>query len=357
MSGYDPRGARFYQQLYAEQAQLYAERSGHDITVSDRSREGQGNSRWTIENQTAGASSDLVFLGWDDVIRKHWVRDPIRLLWGAVVSTLAFTRAMDWRHGRTFPAGSLVAFYYPSLSTVALPILLVALLWLLAGPILALVLGLGLSAFIVRRIQSLWMLRFIIFNDRLSSNEPDPTVEERLDQMADAIDAALAEEWDEILFVTHSNGSVLAVPVMARLLERRAGRLPDHFALMTLGSCIPLVGCRQDAHRYRAQLETVAKGKFLWLDLGSLTDGASIPLVDPCISCTTAERPTLHILSPRWFKYCDPASYRRRKRNKYETHFEYLRTFDRVSPLDYLRVTSCSEPLSASIAAFAQEKN
>lgn len=356
LSGYDPRGARFYQQLYEEQAQLYASRTGHDIAVSDRSRAGPGNSRWTVEDLTEGASSELVFLGWDDVIRKHWVRNPVRLLWGAVLSTLAFTLAMDWRYGRTFPAGSLVAFYYPSLSTVLLPVLLVALFWLLAGPLVALVLGLGISAYVVRRIQSLWMLRFIIFNDRFSANEPDPQVEARLDQMADSIGAALAEDWDEVLFITHSNGSVLAVPVMARLLERHGGRMPDHFALMTLGSCIPLVGCRKDAHRYRAQLERVAQGQFLWLDLGSLTDGASIPLVDPCISCATTERPALHILSPRWFKYCDPASYRRRKRNKYETHFEYLRTFDRISPLDYLRVTSCAEPLSASIAAFAAEK-
>lgn len=352
LSGYDPRGARFYQQLYAEQAALYAERSDREILVGDRKRAGQGNSGWTIEDKTSGATNEMVFLGWDDVIRQHWVRNPVRLLWGAVASTLAFTRAMDWRHGRTFPMGSLIAFYYPSLSTVALPILLVALLWLFAGPLIALILGFGISAFIVRRIESLWMLRFIIFNDRLASNEPDPGIEARLDQMAAAIDAALAEEWDEVLFVTHSNGSVLAVPIMARLLAMHEGRLPGHFALMTLGSCIPLVGCRRDAYRYREQLESVAHGEFLWLDLGSLTDGACIPLIDPCISCATDSRPNLHILSPRWFKYCDPASYKSRRRNKYQMHFEYLRSFDRVSPLDYLRVTSGAESLPISIAAF-----
>lgn len=357
LSGYDPRGARFYQQLYAEQAALYAERSGRTIEVGERARAGRGNSRWTIEDQSSGAESEMVFLGWDDVIREHWVRNPVRLLWGAVKATLEFTWAMDWRHGRTFPRGSLIAFYYPSLSTVALPLLLVALLWLIAGPVVALLLGLGISAFVVRKIQSLWMLRFIIFNNRLSSNEPDPKIEARLDEMAEAIDAALAEDWDEVLFVTHSNGSVLAVPIMARLLARHRGSMPGNFAMMTLGSCIPLVGCRKDAHRYREQLEAVARGEFLWLDIGSLTDGACIPLVDPCISCGTDQRPELHILSPRWFNYCDPATYERRRRNKYETHFEYLRSFDRVSPLDYLRVTSCGEPLPASIAAFAADRS
>lgn len=357
LSGFDPRGARFYQQFHAEQAALYATRSGHDIVVGDRKRADEGNSRWTIEDRTDGAVSDLIFLGWDDVIRSHWVRNPLRLLWGSVASTLAFTRQMDWRHGRTFPKGSLVAFYYPALSTVVLPILLVALLWALFGAWTGIAAGLAISAIVVRRIRSLWMLRFIIFNDRLSQDTPDPLVEARLDRMADAIQAALAEPWDEILFVTHSNGSVLAVPVMARLLERNGGQMPANFALVTLGSCIPLVGCRKDANRFRAQLERLAEGEFLWLDIGSLTDGASIPLVDPCISCATAHRPDLRQLSPRWFRYCDPATYQARRRNKYEVHFEYLRSFDRVSPLEYLRITSAGAPLPASIVAFRAEND
>ena len=357
LSGFDPRGARFYHQLHAEQAALYAQRSDREIVVGDRKRSADGNNGWTIEDRTAGAGGELLFLGWDDVIRRYWIRNPARLLWGALASTLAFTLAMDWRHGRTFPKGSLIAFYYPALSTVILPILLVAALWLLAGPLVGIVAGLGLTALVVRSVKSLWMLRFIIFNDRLSSDNPDPLIEARLDSMANAIAAALDDVHDEVLFVTHSNGAVLAVPLMARLLERHGGQMPESFALMTLGSCIPLVGCRKDALRFRAQLETVAKGEFLWLDVGSLTDGASIPLVDPCISCATTHRPTLHILSPRWFRYSDPATYHARRRNKYEVHFEYLRALDRGSPLDYLRVTSCGEPLAGSIAAFKAEND
>ncbi|MBK5264079.1 MAG: hypothetical protein JJE34_02415 [Alphaproteobacteria bacterium] len=356
LSGYDPRGARFYQQLYTEQAALYAKRSGHDIRVGDRKKAGDGNSFWTIEDHTSGAMSELTFLGWDDVIRRHWIRNPVRLLWGAMASTLAFTKAMDWRHGRTFPYSSLLAFYYPVLSTVALPIILLALIWLLGGSLLALAAGLAFSLFIAHRIKSLWMLRFIIFNNRLAKNTPDPDIKMRLDKMTTTIDAALLEPWDEILFVTHSNGSILAVPIMARLLAMHEGQMPDNFALMSLGSCIPLVGCRRDSQHYRDQLENVALGEFLWLDIGSRTDGACLPLVDPCISCLTEHRPTLHILSPRWFKYCDPATYNRRRRNKYETHFEYLRSFDRVSPLDYLHVTSCADVLPKSIAAFIENR-
>jgi hypothetical protein len=356
LGGYDPRGARFYHQLYQEQARLYAQRCGHDVVVSRRAKAGEADTVWSVEDRTAGASAQFTFLGWDAEIRRTWSRNPAALFWGAIASTLSFTLAWDWRgFARHIPRGTFIAFYYPALSVVLLPILLVALIWLLAGPIVALVIGIGISIVVARRIRSLWLLRFVIFNDRFARNRAMPELDKRLNEMAATIDAALTEDWDEVLLVTHSNGSVLAMPVMARLLERRGGRMPANFALMTLGSCIPLVGIRRDARKFQAQLETVAKGEFLWLDLGSLTDGACIPLVDPCVTCATAERPDLHVLSPRWFKYCDPATYQERRRNKYETHFEYLRSFERISPLDYLRVTSCAEPLAASIAAFARE--
>lgn len=357
LSGYDPRGARFYHQLYQEQATLYAERSGQEIEVSRRSREGDADTCWTVENKTAAARTEFTFLGWDDVIRQTWDRNPLRLFWGAIASTLSFSFAWDWaRYARYIPRGTFIAFYYPALSVILLPLLLVALIWLAAGPLIALVLGLGITIFVVRRIQSMWLLRFVIFNDHYARKPPLPELEARLSGMADTINNAFGEDWDEVMLVTHSNGSILAMPIMQDLLARHGGRLPENFALMTLGSCIPLVGIRKDAVPFQLILDAVAEGEFLWLDLGSLTDGACIPLADPLVTCETEHRPEQHVLSPRWYKFCDPATYNQRRRNKYQVHFEYLRTFDRISPLDYLRVTSCSEPLRASIAAFRSAK-
>ena len=363
LSGFDPRGARFYHQLYSEQAETYARNSGHSVAVGERARAGKGNNRWTISDATSDAETDLIFLGWDDVIRAHWVKNPLRLLGRSLASYWRFTRGMDWAQTLRFPRGSLIAFYYPGASAILLPLLFGLALWLLFSFLLdfpwdvaaAIVTAIGVAAIIIRKIESFWLLRFIIFNDSLASGDPDPAIEQRLDEMAAAIQAALSESNDELLFVTHSNGSIMAVPIMARLLAMNGGKMPPHFALMTLGSCIPLIGCRRDSKRFHGQLEILAKADFLWLDLGSITDGACIALIDPCGSCATDERPTLHILSPRWFKYCDPSTYGARRRNKYEVHFEYLRTFDRISPLDYIGVTSGARPLAASIAAFKAE--
>jgi hypothetical protein len=363
LSGFDPRGARFYHQLYAEQAAIYSANSGHDVQVSKRTRLDAANYQWTIADSSAGAETELIFLGWDDVIRDRWIRNPLRLLVRSLQAYYRFTRGMDWSQTLRFPRGSLIAFYYPGISAVILPVLFGLILWLAFSILLdfpwdlaaAAATGLLVAAIIIRKIEAFWLLRFIIFNDSLAYREPDAMLENRLDEMAQTIHAALTPENDEVLFVTHSNGSIMAVPIMVRLLAMNGGRMPDDFALMTLGSCIPLIGCRRDSKRFHAQLETLAHGHFLWLDLGSITDGACIALIDPCGSCATTARPNLHILSPRWFKYCDPATYDARRRNKYEVHFEYLRTFDRLSPLDYIGVTSGARRLSESITAFKAE--
>jgi hypothetical protein len=174
----------------------------------------------------------------------------------------------------------------------------------------------------------------------------------RLDEFAATIAASLDEDYDEVLLVTHSNGSILAMPVMARLLELRGGELPEHFSLVTLGGSIPLVGFRRDARAFHAVLDRVGAASFRWLDIGSITDGASIPLVNPCLSRPVGPPPGLKQLSPRWHRYCDPATYQARRADKYLTHFDYLRRLDRPSALDYIGLTCEPRPLAQSIAAF-----
>lgn len=370
LSGFDPRGARFYHQLYAEQAALFGAKAGREIAVGKRRREPPHSVAWTVEDkggEKGGGDTvtDHVFLGWDDVVRSHWVKNPLALLRRSVVAYWNFTRLLDWPIVRTFPFGVRFAFYYPGVSTILLPVLfglllalpLILLLGSTWGVAAAALVGLAVALFVVKKIQGFWLLRFIIFNDTLASDRLPADVDERMAEFAGQIRASLDEDWDEILFVTHSNGSILAVPIMARLLDACGGALPDRFSLVTLGSCIALIGNRKDSRRFHALLERVGQGDFRWLDIGSITDGACIAGIDPCVSCARPRRARLFQTSPRWFKYCDPATYQARRRNKYETHFDYLRTFDRISPLDYLAISSGPRPLAASIEAFKAENH
>lgn len=365
LSGFDPRGARFYHQLFAEQAEGYNRVADRQVSVGKRRREPPHSTAWTIRDESQDSETDYVFLGWDDVVRSHWVKNPLALLKRSVAAYWNFTRLLDWPIVRTFPFGVKFAFYYPGVTTILLPILFGILLWLPFGALLgwrwgllaAALIGLAVAMFVVKKIQGFWLLRFIIFNDTLAGERLPPDVDARMDEFSDQIHASLDEDWDEILFVTHSNGSIMAVPIMARLLNASGGTLPDRFSLVTLGSCIALIGNRKDSKRFHGLLDAVGQGDFRWLDIGSITDGACIAGIDPCISCPRPRKARLFQTSPRWFKYCDPASYQARRRNKYETHFDYLRTFDRISPLDYIAIASGARPIEQSIEAFKAEND
>ncbi|MDE2404973.1 MAG: hypothetical protein KGM17_09930 [Sphingomonadales bacterium] len=367
LGGFDPRGARFYHELLAEQVAAHnAAGLAPTLLLGERGREGK-DAAWRVTTADESCTTDIRFLVWDDLVRLHWVKGTGALLRHMAGAYRRFWRAGEWAITGEVPRGSKVALVYPGLTMLLAPLACALALWgLLAlalhmagisgwwGFPVAAVAGVFAGLALVKRIHSLWLMRFIIFNDQLARGKTDPKLDERLDRFADAIAQALGEDHDEVLFVTHSNGSILAMPVMARLLEKR-GALPAHFALVTLGSSIPLVSFRRDAPAYHAACDRVAQASFRWLDLGSLTDGAAIPLVPPLLGRPVQAPQGLVQLSPRWFRYCDPATYKLRRRNKYLTHFDYLRRLDRPSPLDYLGLACANRPLAASIAAFEAE--
>ncbi|HEX7872980.1 MAG TPA: hypothetical protein VF475_08725 [Sphingobium sp.] len=362
LGGFDPRGARFYHGLCAEQV---GKLEGDDAAnVSQRHRD-NGNVRWTVEARDGSYATTHEFLVWDDLVRQHWIKEPFRLLSHGLRAYGHFVRQIDWKTARIVPRGSKVTLFYPGASMLLVPLLIMAVLGSLLSMLLpvwaamplAFAAGIAATPTILRRIHSLWLLRFIIFNDLLARDAISEALRQRMETFSARIDATLDEDWDEVLFLTHSNGSVLSVPVIASLLARRQGVLPEHFSMVTLGGTIQLIACRRDAVRYGAQLDTLAAGRFRWLDVGSLTDGACIPLVDPCLRRPVTRPAGLRQFSPRWFRYSDPATYKAQRRDKYETHFNYLRRLDRPSPLDYVGLTCGARPLPQSIAAFEAENS
>ena len=345
LGGFDPRGGRYYHALLAQQVAEHAARGGEPeglLTLSARARAG-----WALRDAAGRVAVDYEFLAWDDLVRAAWLRSSARVM---VRGACAYARMlwwMDWGLARRCPKGSWQAALMPGAGGIAavLVLVLLGLGWWLAAAAVGLA---GLGA--VWLVPSLWLMRFVIFNDGLARDGLGADLEARLGVFAGRIEAALNEDWDEVLLVTHSNGAILAVPLVDRLAQK-----PEHFALVTLGSCIPFVGLRRDAGWFHAMLDRM--GGFLWLDIGSPTDGACAPLVPPCLG-RAVERPEgLVQVSPRWFAYCDPAGYPARRRDKVQTHFDYLRRMDRASPLDYLGLLASARGLAQSIAAFEGERH
>ncbi len=366
IGGFDPRGARFYHGLLAQQIDAHNTRDGasNPLALSARTAAGPGDAAWTVTDAAATMTGAFHFLAWDDIVRRAWIRGGPRLL---LATARAYARLLwqtDLSCLRRVPRGSRVALFLPALALLVLPLLaglgaalaasLLGQAWL--APLVALPLAATLALLLGRRGHVGWLVQFIVFNDALAAGHGDPALASRLDRFAAAIDGALATDapWNEVLVVSHSNGAVLAAGVTARLLARHGGTLPPRLALVTLGASLPLLGARRDAREFAGTMATLAQGRFAWLDIGSPTDGAATPLVDPWLGLATQPPDGLVQLSPRWFAFCDATSYATRRKDKYLTHFDYLRRLDRPSPLDYLGLTCSDRPLAANIAAFRQ---
>lgn len=362
VGGFDPRGVRFYHSLAAEHVRRYAALTGEPATVSTRRNAGPLRTDWTIGNPARDVETGYSFLRWDDIVRTAWIRNPFTLAIRAFHAYRANLRHLDFETGKKLGKGPLVTLFYPAILTVVLPLLITLLIWG-AGSIwlpgwLALIIGIIAAALIspplLNRVHAPWLLRFFVFNSELGGGEAHPAIEARLDAFADEIASSLDGRWDEILLLTHSNGSILSVPLMVRLLERRGGQLPVNFALVTMGHCIPLVACRRDATRFHEQLRYLAAHDFRWIDIGSPPDGAAYHGVNAMAIVAPDPRPRVELLSPRFHLFYNPETYHKGYANKYEIHFDYLRIGDRISPLDFPSLMTADRPIDASVAAFRE---
>lgn len=364
IGGFDPRGARFYHELLAQQIATHnaGQGSGNPLSLSPRRSDAHGDRAWQVSDAAATVQTAFHFLAWDDIVRRAWIHSTPRLLAATVRAYARLLWHADLSCLARVPHGSRIALFLPALALLIVPLLAglgagaialwLGLPWL--APLLALVVAALLTLLLGGRGHVGWIVQFLVFNDALAAGRADPALSPRLDRFAETIAGALPAEagWDEVLLVSHSNGAILAAEVTARLLARHGGALPPRLALVTLGASLPMLGARRDAHGFAQTMATLAQGRFAWLDIGSPTDGAATPLVDPWLGQPPARMAGLVQLSPRWFAFSNPATYAARRKDKYLTHFDYLRRLDRPSPLDYLGLTCSGQPLAANIAAF-----
>lgn len=360
LSGFDPRGARFYHALHREQMAAHATKTGEEITTSARMR-GRGMTvDWTVSS--AETTTRFTFLRWDDLVGRAWIKGPARLSWRMAAAYVGYARHLRWRTTWRLAKGPVVTLVYPLAGLTLLPLVVALPLALLLGMLLphviAWAIGLAVGAAVARRtlakIRAFWLVRLFIHSDGIARHGFDGDTSARIESFAEAIDDALNGSEDEVLLVAHSNGSNLAVPLMLALLARRGGRLPARFTLVTLGHCVPLLGSRRDAGAFHAMLRELSGHGFDWIDIGSPADGAAFWLVDPLQPVASCGEIRLTLLNPRFYRFYDPATYRARLADRYELHFDYLRSGDRISPLDFPSLTVGPRPIADAVAMFRQ---
>lgn len=361
LGGFDPRGVRFYHQMYREQAENYARLSGEQVEVSARRSGPASSALWTVTNHSAGVETDYEFLRWEDLVGKVWIRNPLLLAWRSIATYSAHARHMQFLRMRKLRPGPVITILYPPLLAVLIPLalaLLPALLLTLLLPFWAAALiGIGISVALSGRLLNKlivpWLLRFMYYNHSVAADGPGAEMDARLDQFAARIVEEMDGSHDEVIFASHSNGTIYAMSVLRRILELRGDRpLPDNFTVLTLGQVVPVIALRKDASWYHADLKALDDKPFRLVDFSAPPDGAAYYDVHPIRLVSDRCAARVDLLSPRFHLFYDPENYHSGWSNKYEAHFDYLRVGDRLSPVDYVSLTAGRRTIDEAIAQF-----
>ncbi|GAY20196.1 MULTISPECIES: hypothetical protein [Sphingobium] len=361
LGGFDPRGVRFYHQMYREQAEAYTRLSGERVEVSARRSGPASSASWTVTNHGAGVETDYEFLRWEDLVGKVWIRNPLLLAWRSIATYGAHARHMQFLRMRKLRPGPVITILYPPLLAVliplalalipALPLSLLMPFW--AAALIGIAVSVALSGRLLNKLIVPWLLRFMVYNHSVAAQGPGTDMDERLDQFAARIVGEVDGPWDEVVFASHSNGTIYAMSVLRRILELRGDRpLPDNFTVLTLGQVVPVIALRKDARWYHADLKALDDKPFRLVDFSAPPDGAAYHGVHPIRLVSDRCAARVDLLSPRFHLFYDPENYHGGWSNKYEAHFDYLRVGDRLSPVDYVSLTAGRRTIDEAIAQF-----
>jgi pimeloyl-ACP methyl ester carboxylesterase len=370
VSGYDPRGAEGYFNLYQRACKRFQSLWPLSLTLQPIELDSEAFAHWGIELHAPDwqVTTYYDFLRMEDYIRADMEGSPVRqasraLGWyaGDVVSGAQFLilRA-SWRF-----AVHLLCFQLLGLAWAAVAVMIgVAAGYALVG-YLGLAVPLGGIAGVAAAVAVIFILRPLAARWRLIQISSCWSTLRRfgrgratwLDNVIDAgarrvIAVARAHEADELVIVGHSTGGVIASAIMARALELdpAIARGEPPLVLLTLGSVMPAVALHPAARRMRAIVAKLAVTKNVaWIDCQSRKDVMCFANFDPVggigvLTGTERCNPRPWLITFR--DMIAPKEYDRFRRNFFRTHYQYIMAADRPAPYDYVLLTGGPMPVA-----------
>jgi len=361
LSGYDPKGARYYYNLYKSEASK--EKS---IFVSPKQRSDKHIQSWTIKNTTEEKITDTEyhFLEWDDIVRKNWKKSSYQLLkdWFFYIKVYLlgglflkyFIKSHRQMEGIFFPlnyfivsAGIMYIWslgFFILLESYALFILLFFFLsW-----------GFFLWA---THVGLFWLLRIFVFSAKYTL-EDMPNLEKRIDyfakSLADNLYDAKKNNIDEILIISHSVGSILSIPILSRTLKQVKidKKIFPTLSVISLGHCIPLVTVIPHSLAYQKEMQYLANQENItWVDYTSVIDTATFPQLNffEDVNINIKAKENFHFLSPKFHTLYPNKAYKKLKKDKYKAHFLYMMSHPRPRGYNFFRLTSGHQTLKEAI--------
>jgi hypothetical protein len=359
ISGYDPRGARHYYHLYKKEANKQSQTTQMKLNISPRKRNLAHVQSWKIHSQTNHHQTETTyhFLEWDDIIRDNWKKSIFTLYRDLLyVMYIYLFSGHIFKYAKHSPRQMIAAFYpvvYLLLTfvmayyfyTFTLNLLISVGLYIPLAFLVALIAPysmMKLSLYLGDKIAVFWLLRVYTFAAHYV-NDSIPLLNERMrlfaHYIAEAINHSEQTKTDEILIVSHSVGTILSVPILAKALHEVNVSL-EKVSIVTLGECIPLVSYLKKATEYREQMHTIAQQRPFWLDYTSPIDGACFPLLDFYTHSDVNVDYKPLFLSPRFHTLFSNEAYAKLRKNRYITHFIYLMAMQHTGEYDFFKITA-----------------
>src|SRR5437762_29891 len=160
-----------------------------------------------------------------------------------------------------------------------------------------------------------------------------------------------------LLIGGHSTGTTVAVEVAARALalDPELGRHGPAVALLTIGSCLPVVGFVRTADRLRRHIARLAtEASLLWVEYQAPQDVLNAfgfdPVRDLDLDLGGAPRINPIIRSARFKETILPSTYRRMRWNFFRVHFHFLMPNEIPGEYDYPMIVCGPVSLADRIA-------
>jgi hypothetical protein len=387
--GYDALAETRYRRLLGTGLAQLSRRFGIERSIGPLQRDDSVPSvRWRVSAGKALWRTEASYevLRWDDLVQRDFsrgwlVRLPLLLgaLWealrGGVIQKLV---RMNW-HFAAFVLYPWIAFL--GLVFGALMIggaMAWAIAWGLSLPgiaeaAIAVALAIALLKLLEPRIKKAFVYHLLdgwIFSWQLAAGRR-PEFEARLDAFAQRVAATIREtDAQEVLIVGHSTGATVAVEVTARALalDPDLGRRGPALALLTIGSCLPVVGFVRTADLLRRHIARLATdASMLWVEYQAPQDVLNAfgfdPVSDLDLNLGGAARVNPIIRSARFKETILPSTYRKIRRNFFRMHFHFLMPNDIPGEYDYPMIVCgpvsladrVADPAAAVRAAYESE--
>ncbi|GGB36150.1 hypothetical protein GCM10011316_05380 [Roseibium aquae] len=351
---------------------------------------GRSTATWEGRVSWPGAKvhTRFVQLGWRDVIKPDFERSWPRMAADAISSFWHYAKAggyraavkSNWAHG-LFCLYPEIGFALCLALGIVPPLLLAAFLFDLdgdAGPqvssqLLALAVIIGVSTLWIAGLHRFfsWLepriyLRYLInswhFMARLARNEHAQMLD-RIEEFAELI-VAMEEEAgqdEELVFVSHSCGTFVAIYVLAGVLRRRPeiGQRPGGFAFVTLGPAFECLGGFGSKGSFSEAMSKVALSDVDWTDVYAPHDlvcgGRTAPVARYATAITEADMRR----EPRRFSVRVPDRmtkelFRHLRYRFFELHFCYFLSSIRPGLFDFYRLTLGPKRASAQLEAWSR---